>query len=70
MELDVEREVSALRQMPMAQLCDRYAELFGEPTRTRHRAYLVRKIVWKLQARAAGDLSERARRRAEELAPR
>ena len=68
MELDIEREVSALRQMPMVQLCERYAELFGEPTRTRHRTYLVRKIVWKMQARAEGDLSERARRRAEELA--
>jgi hypothetical protein len=68
MELNVEREVSTLQRMPMAQLCDRYADLFGEPTRTRHRTYLVRKIVWKLQARAAGELSERARRRTEELA--
>src|SRR5262245_9274634 len=68
MKLDVEREVAALRQMPMLQLCERYAELFGEPTRTRHRTYLVRKIAWKLQALAEGDLSERARRRAEELA--
>jgi Protein of unknown function (DUF2924) len=68
MELDIEREAAALRQMPMGQLCERYAELFGEPTRTRHRMYLVRKIAWKLQARAEGDLSERVRRRAEELA--
>ncbi|MCS6851712.1 MAG: DUF2924 domain-containing protein, partial [Gemmataceae bacterium] len=50
------------------QLCQRYAELFGEPTRSRHRTYLIRKILWKLQAVAEGDLSERARRRAEELA--
>jgi Protein of unknown function (DUF2924) len=68
MKLDVEREVAALRQMPMVQLCERYAELYGEPTRTRHRTYLVRKIAWKIQALAEGDLSERARRRAEELA--
>jgi Protein of unknown function (DUF2924) len=68
MELDIERQVAALQQMSTGQLCERYAELFGEQTRTRHRAYLLRKIAWKLQARAEGDLSERARRRAIELA--
>jgi Protein of unknown function (DUF2924) len=54
--------------MPTGQLCERYTELFGEPTRTRHRMYLLRKIAWKIQALVEGDLSERARRRAEELA--
>jgi len=68
MKLDIEREVAALQRMSTGQLCERYAELFGEPTRTRHRTYLVRKIAWKLQALIEGDLSERARRRAEELA--
>jgi hypothetical protein len=68
MKLDIEREVAALQQMSTGQLCERYAELFGERTRTRHRTYLVRKIAWKLQAKIEGDLSERARRRAEELA--
>jgi len=68
MQLDVEREVAALQQMPTRQLCERYAELFGEQTRSRHRTYLIRKIAWKLQTVGEGDLSERARRRAEELA--
>jgi hypothetical protein len=68
MKLDIEREVAALQQMCTGQLCERFAELFGEPTRTRHRTYLVRKIAWKLQALIEGDLSERARRRAKELA--
>ena len=44
------------------------AKLFGEPTRTGNRTWLVRRIAWRLQALAQGDLSERARRRAEELA--
>ena len=35
---------------------------------TRHRAYLIRKIAWRIQANAEGDLSERARARAAELA--
>ena len=68
MTLDIEKEVAALQQMSTGQLCQRYAELFGEPTRTRHRTYLVRKIAWKLQSLLEGGLSERARRRAEELA--
>ncbi len=68
MKLEIEKEVAALQQMPTGQLCERYAELFGEPTRTRNRTYLVRKIAWKLQTLAEGDLSDRARRRAEELA--
>jgi hypothetical protein len=68
MPLDVEKEVAALQQVPTGQLCERYAELFGEQTRSRHRTYLIRKIAWKLQTAAEGDLSERARRRAEELA--
>ena len=68
MEIEIDREVVALQKMSIGQLCERYAELFGEPVRTRHRAYLIRKIAWRLQANAEGDLSERARRRAEELA--
>lgn len=68
MKIDIDREVAALEGMSTGQLCERYAELFGQPVRTRHRAYLIRKIAWRLQAVAEGDLTERARRRAAELA--
>lgn len=68
MKLNVERELAVLQKMTTAQLCERYAEISGEQVRSRHRAYLIRKIAWRLQALAEGDLSERARRRAEELA--
>lgn len=54
MQLDFEREVAALQQMPTGQLSERYAELFGEQTRSRHRTYLIRKIAWKLQTAAEG----------------
>ena len=67
MQIDIEREVAALRHMTANQLGERYAQVFGEQTRTRHKAYLVRKIAWRLQAMAEGDLSIRARRRAEQL---
>jgi len=65
---DMERKLATLCRMTTGELARRYAELFGEATRCRNRTYLVRKIAWKLQALAEGDLSERARRRAEELA--
>jgi hypothetical protein len=46
----------------------RYQELFGEPTRAANKTWLVKRLAWRLQALAEGDLSERARQRALELA--
>jgi len=61
-------EIDALQRMTTNELLERYAELHGQPSRTRHRTYLIRKIAWRIQANAEGDLSERARKRAAELA--
>jgi hypothetical protein len=68
MSVNIAREVAALRKMPLRELRARYAEAFGEQTNANNKAWLVKRIAWRLQARAEGDLSERARRRAEELA--
>src|SRR5260370_11956029 len=68
MELNVPTEVAALQRLGPKQLRARYAEVFGEATAANNRTWLIRRIAWRLQARAEGDLSERARRRAEELA--
>ena len=61
-------QIDALSDMTTGELAQRYRELHGQPVRTRHRAYLIRKIAWRIQANAEGDLTERARRRAMELA--
>ncbi len=61
-------EIDDLQSMTTGELAERYEELHGQPCRTRHRAYLIRKIAWRIQANAEGDLSERARKRAAELA--
>ena len=58
----------ALADMTVAELRERYAEVFGEATTSRHKDHLRKRIAWGLQAQAEGGLSERARRRAEELA--
>ena len=66
--IDTSDEITALSRLGTNELCERYVELFGQPVRTRHKQYLVRKIAWRLQALGEGDLSERARKRAAELA--
>ena len=52
----------------MAHLREKYRKVFGEATRCRHREHLFRRIAWRLQALAEGDLSERARGRAQQIA--
>jgi hypothetical protein len=66
--MNIKAELAAMEKMTTGELVERYAALTGQPVRTRHRAYLIRKIAWRLQANAEGDLSERARRRAAQLA--
>ncbi|MDR1611892.1 MAG: DUF2924 domain-containing protein [Planctomycetota bacterium] len=68
MVVNMGKEVAALKRMTVAELRGRYAEVTGEETRCRHKDYLVRRIAWRLQANEEGDISERARKRAEELA--
>ena len=68
MALRIGRETAALGKMTVAGLRIRYAEVFGESTTSRHKQFLIRRILWRLQANEEGGLSERARRRAKELA--
>ncbi len=66
--LNIGKELSAMKRMTTRQLKDRYEEVFGEPCRSNHKQWLIKRIAWRLQANEEGDLSERARRRAMELA--
>lgn len=68
MTLNIGRELSVLNGMSVADLRQRYADVFGEASASRHRQFLIRRILWRLQANQDGGLSERARRRAGELA--
>src|SRR4051812_45420932 len=62
------REIEGLRQLKTKALRARYQELFGEETGSWNQAHLYRRMAWRLQAQALGGLSERAQRRAGELA--
>ena len=68
MELNIVNEVATLQRLSVGQLRQRFAELFGDTTKASNRTWLVKRIAWRMQALAEGDLSERARRRAAELA--
>jgi hypothetical protein len=68
MDPKIANEIAEIGKSPIRQLRARYAELFGEPTFSGNRVWLVKRIAWRLQAIAEGGLSERARRRAEEIA--
>lgn len=60
--------IAALRDMTVADLREKYHEVFGEETRSRHKDFLWKRIAWRMQANEEGGLSERAKRRAAELA--
>ena len=68
MALNIEKEVAALKRMTVDELRRKHVTVFGESNRSGHKDYLVKRIAWRLQAQEAGDLSQRARRRAEQLA--
>jgi DUF2924 family protein len=68
MDDTVQTQIAALWRMQTAELRARYREVFGDESTTAHKQHLVRRIAWRLQAQAHGDLSERARRRALEVA--
>jgi len=65
---NIEKQIAALRDMTLADLRETYHEVFGEETRSRHKDFLRKRIAWRLQANEEGDLSERAKRRAAEIA--
>ena len=56
MDLNVEKQLAALRRMTIGELRDKHAEVYREPTNARHRAWLTKRIIWCRQANAEGEL--------------
>jgi NAD(P)-dependent dehydrogenase (short-subunit alcohol dehydrogenase family) len=63
----VATEIAALPRLRVSDLRSRFAAVCGEATPSHNKVWLVKRIAWRLQALAEGDLSERARTRAAEL---
>ena len=66
--INVSRELAAMEKMTPRELRDRYADLYNEPSRSGNKQWLLRRCAWRLQSLAEGGLSERAKRRARQLA--
>ena len=64
----VAQQVAALARMGMRALKEKYRAVFAEEPRSGNAAWLRKRIAWRLQSLAEGDLSQRARQRADELA--
>src|SRR3954466_1345744 len=64
MNAQLAKQISQLRDLTIAELREQYEHLFGDRSRTMNRQFLFRRIAWRVQALAEGDLSERARNRA------
>jgi len=60
-------EIAALRALPTMELARRYTELYGKPPRVKHRAFLWKRIAWRMQEQRLGGLPQVARDRLEEL---
>jgi len=64
----VPKQIAALERMTVGQLQKRYAEVFGEPARSGNKQWLFRRVAWRIQALAEGDLAARAIERSRALA--
>ena len=64
----MQKEIKELSRMTVKQLRQKHMEVFGEESRSFNRQFLYRRIAWRVQALAEGGLSERAHRRALEIA--
>jgi len=61
-------QVVALSQLNVAELRERWREVFGDTTTQRHRQYLIKRIAWEIQRRDSGqELSPEALKRLDEL---
>ena len=52
MALNVGKEIAALKRMTVAGLRQKYAEVFGDSTTSRHKGFLVRRPSSRLRLRA------------------
>ena len=67
MKLNVAKEVARFQKMTCG-TSDRFAEVTGETTNAKNRKWLIRRIVWRMQANVEGGLSPEAINRIRELA--
>mgnify|MGYP002620140910 CR=1 FL=1 len=60
---DIRLQIAALETMSVRELRARYESVFGEAARSNNRRWLQRRIAWRIQMMAEGDLAERTAER-------
>jgi DUF2924 family protein len=66
--MNIQQEIAAIRLMSLEELRGKYVDLCGQLPRASHKGHLLKRVAWQTQAAMAGGLSNRAERRAAELA--
>ena len=62
-------QIARLQEMSVGELREEWQKLYGEEPRSRHRVWLWKRLAWRIQELEYGGLSERAKKRLEELMP-
>jgi hypothetical protein len=57
--MNVGKELAAMRRMSASDLRSRYAEVFGETTNTHHKEWLIKRIIYRMQALAERSVGTR-----------
>ncbi len=68
-EPSIPARITQLQQMSVGELRQEWKTLFGEEPRSRNRVWLWKRLAWRIQELEFGGLSERAKKRLEELMP-
>ncbi len=62
-------QIGALQRKSVSELQAEWLKLYGEPTRSRNRQFLFRRLAWRIQELQHGGLSDVAKDRIDKLAP-
>lgn len=62
-------QIHAFKKMTVGELRQEWMRLYGEASSSRNRDFLWKRLAWRVQERAHGGLSDRAKERILELAP-
>jgi transposase-like protein len=60
-------QLAALQTMTTSELAEKFCELFGQPTRSRNKPYLQKRLAFRIQELAEGGLSQSALAKIAEL---
>lgn len=66
--MTIEQHQKRLEELSIGELRREYEKVFGEITTSRHARYIIKRILWQMQANLYGGISEKAVKRAGELA--